>query len=86
MTCAIEIKLSKKKSIIVSCLYRHPNTDARFYTHFESLLMKMDASNSDCIIIGDFNIDYTKLNDTASSAHRINTLATDYGMRQSVEE
>ena len=60
----IEIN-TKDKNLIVGVIYRPP--DSIFYTFrgkLENLLHKLNKSNKDCIILGDFNLDISK-NDAA---------------------
>lgn len=56
---AVEIKLSRDKSLLVQCIYRAPNTDLElFNTKFEEILDRVMSKSS--FICGDFNLDLMK--------------------------
>ena len=52
----IEVK-STKQSLILSTIYRHPNSDvANFQDKLCDILLKLENNKTSCVINGDFNI------------------------------
>ena len=53
----IELKFRKKKSVLIGCVYRVPNTDAKhFIDDMNTHLDVMDIDNKEIYIMGDFNL------------------------------
>ena len=54
----IEISNPKKTNVIVSCIYRHPNTDLNeFNDYINNLLDKLLKENKTVFLLGDFHVD-----------------------------
>jgi hypothetical protein len=85
MSCTIQVNRPRKKPLVVASIYRHPQSDVSFFTHFESLLIKLDSSSTENMAIGDFNIDFNLKNDAHSKAARLDALINDYGYKQHTE-
>ena len=47
----------KSKPILVTILYRPPNTQIEFFEKFECLIMNLDKENKEFILVGDFDCD-----------------------------
>ena len=53
----IELKIRNRKSVVIGCLYRTPNTNAKpFIDSMNNYLDIMDTDNKDIYIMGDFNL------------------------------
>lgn len=69
----VEIKNDKGKNTIVGVIYRPPDSDLNiFNTKLEEILLHLNRTNKDCVLLGDFNIDVSK--DDAAKNDFINTL------------
>ncbi|XP_066921410.1 uncharacterized protein [Clytia hemisphaerica] len=56
-----EVILDNHPSIIVACIYKHPNMDIdEFNILYSNLLDKINSDNKQAILMGDFNIDLLK--------------------------
>ena len=57
----IEVKFSKRKNLIVGCIYRHPNSDIPVtdFTnlYLDPILQKSSSEKKQCVLMGDFNVD-----------------------------
>ena len=51
MNLTVQINKPRCKPIIVTSLYRHPQSKVNFFPHFESLLIKLDCTKYDATII-----------------------------------
>ena len=83
MNHCIKVHRQNRKPLIVSALYRHPHTDISFYQHMEDFLIQFNFTTSDFILTGDFNIDYTHIDDSSSAAKSLNDIITTYDLRRS---
>ena len=69
----IEIDNKTGKNLVVGVIYRPPNSDpSAFIEKLDELLLIINKSNKDSIILGDFNIDLSK--DYSTKNNFINTL------------
>ena len=57
---SIQLEIKYVKPIILSTLYRPPDSLVELFKLIESLLMSIDQENKECIIVGDFNCDLLK--------------------------
>lgn len=58
----LEVKMASGACIIIGVIYRPPNSDYEtFRNHFDNLLFSINQMNKNSIIMGDFNIDISKL-------------------------
>ena len=57
---SIQLEIKYVKPIILSTLYRPPDSLVELFKPIESLLMSIDQENKECIIVGDFNCDLLK--------------------------
>ena len=62
----IELVFTKRKNMIVGCIYRHPTSTITIQQfnddYIEPLLAKITSENKICTLVGDFNIDLLKSN------------------------
>ena len=57
----LEIKNTKRKNIVIGCIYRHHTPVSDFLeTFLNDVLEKVTKSNKICALIGDFNVDLIK--------------------------
>ena len=57
----VEVILDNHPSIIVACIYKHPNMDIdEFNILYSNLLDKINSENKQALLMGDFNIDLLK--------------------------
>ena len=57
------------KTIIVSSIYRPPNTNFNdFKTYIDNSLLSLSRNEADLIICGDFNLDLLKINESSNNA------------------
>ena len=66
-------------------MYRHPRSTVDFYQYFEDFLIQIDNPRYDSVLTGDFNIDYSKVNDQSSPACKLNELLSTYGLSQTIK-
>ena len=73
----IEVKNEKRKNIVCSCIYRHPNSDIENFTDYLSkILAKINKENKECYISGDFNIDLLKHDTNSKYSDFLNTMTS----------
>ena len=60
----VEITISKKKSIICGCIYKHPSMDIKEFIddHLNIELEKNSKEKSNIFLMGDFNINLLNIN------------------------
>ena len=64
-----EIARQKCKPILICSVYKAPNADLEsFIPSLEDTLLKLDYSNSDLVLIGDFNVDFSPCKDKQNPA------------------
>jgi len=57
----VELKNSRKKNIIIGCIYRHHSAIQTFISEFfNNMLNKITKSKKICALLGDFNVDISK--------------------------
>ena len=55
----VEITRSKSKPVLVCCVYRAPDSDlTKTISYLDKTLSKINYTNSDVVILGDFNVDF----------------------------
>lgn len=77
----IELTLKNKKNIIVGCVYRHPSMSENEFTNkfLSPFLEKTCKENKKLIVLGDFNIDLLKFENSSSVSDFID-LTSSYNM------
>ena len=74
-TVWIEIQIDGSKNIVIGCAYRHPHGNIDdFVDHLTKCLAKINKSNKECYLAGDFNIDLLKFDSHNLSADFINSM------------
>lgn len=72
-----EIQLVGQSNIICAVMYRHPNGNLdNFMNYVNSTIEKIHHENKECLIMGDFNIDFLRIDDYSDSENFINTLGS----------
>lgn len=61
-TITVEICKPKSKPFLINCWYRPPDTTLELFNMYEELIKKMDSENKEVILIGDFNCDWSQVN------------------------
>ena len=78
----IEIQFSKKKNLIVGCIYRHPSSGIPIQdfvkSHLDPILCKISSENKQCVLMGDFNVDLLKANSHNGSSEFYNNLSSHF--------
>ena len=64
-----ELSIKYVKPIIISTLYRLPDSLVELFDPIEKLVNNIDLENKECIIIGDFNCDLLKTGDNNPKHH-----------------
>ena len=82
---SISIELGNKyvKSIIISTLYRPPDSLVELFDLIEKLVSNIDQENNKCIIAGDFNCDLLKTGD--NNPKHIKRIYRAYSSKQLIE-
>ena len=68
----VEILLPDRKNLVVGCIYRHPSSKLPLNDfneqYIQPILHKISKEKKECVLMGDFNIDFLKTsgNNTAS--------------------
>ena len=57
----IEVMQAKSKPILITSIYRPPNTSTDIFDKIEILMQNLDQENKEVIILGDFNCDVLSL-------------------------
>ena len=57
----IEVKRPFNRSIFIVNWYRPPNSNVANFQSLETVIEKLDATNRDCIVLGDMNCDVMKI-------------------------
>ena len=83
MNAAIQINIPHKKPVVISVVYRRPNTPVVFFEHIEHLFSSLDSTNFQSIISGDFNIDILSPSPDAS---RLLDTAVNCGFSQKIRD
>ena len=81
---SIQLEIKYVKPIILSTLYRLPDSLVELFKPIESLLMSIDQENKECIIVGDFNCDLLKP-DKNNQIH-IRRIYRTYGFKQLINK
>ena len=74
----IEISLVKKNNIICGIIYRQHNSPKRFQQYFDESIEKYTASDKEICILGDFNIDLLKVQNSNYSQDFLVSLQSCY--------
>ena len=71
----IEIQIDGSKNIVIGCAYRHPHGNIDDFTDYiTKCLAKINKTNKECYLTGDFNIDLLKYDSHNKSAEFINSM------------
>ena len=81
---SIQLEIKYVKPIILSTLYRPPDSLVELFKPIKSLLMSIDQENKECIIVGDFNCDLLKP-DKNNQKH-IRRIYRSYGFKQLINK
>ena len=72
-----EINNSKKSNIIVSCVYKHPNTDVLDFNYLiNQLFDKISKEQKQIFLLGDFNINLLNYNEHQPTNEFLDSLAS----------
>lgn len=76
----IEVVLNKNKTIIIGCIYRHPNSSVnKFNEEFiRPLLSKLSQEAKLCCLLGDFNINLLKVDSNLSYSSFYELMCTSF--------
>ena len=81
---SIQLDINYVKPIIISTLYRPPDSLAELFEPIESLFSAIDQENKECIVSGDFNCDLLKP-DQSNQKH-IKRIYKTYGFKQFIDK
>ena len=81
---SIQLDIKYVKPIIVSTLYRPPDSLVELFKPIEELLSLIDQENKECIVAGDFNCDLLKPDQ--NNPKHIKRIYKTYGFRQFIEK
>ena len=71
----VELSISNRKNIIVSCIYRAPGTSVDIFTdQLEMLITTVKNTSKTIFLCGDFNIDLLKYNNNKGTQHFVDML------------
>ena len=81
-TMFLEIQFTKKRTLIVGCIYRHPSSAISVheftFSHRDPILEKINGENKECVLMGDFNIDLLKLVSHNESSDFYNSISSHF--------
>ena len=76
----VEIILTDKKNLVVGCIYRHGSSTLPLneFTndHLEPILQKISKEKKECVLMGDFNVDFLKSFNNNAASEFYNTLSS----------
>ena len=81
----IEVIQVKSKPVLVTSLYRPPNTKAEIFDLFNTLIENIDGENKEFILVGDFNCDLLAVNKSTLKNRFLDTLNL-FQVNQVIEE
>ena len=81
---SIQLGIKYVKPIIVSTLYRPPDSLVELFKPIEELISSIDQENKECIVAGDFNCDLLKPDQ--NNPEHIKRIYKTYGFRQFIEK
>ena len=81
---SIQLDIKYVKLIIVSTLYRRPDSLVELFKPTEELISSIDQENKECIVAGDFNCDLLKPDQ--NNPKHIKRIYKTYGFRQVIEK
>ena len=65
----------KKRSIVVGCIYRHPNNNlTNFIDQLNNIIKSINPNKYDLFLLGDINIDFMKANSHPETDEYLNML------------
>ena len=80
-----EVKYSNyKPPIIVGAFYRPPNTSVDFFDKFDEVLATVSAESKECILLGDFNCDFSTCNILNTNTDNLKFYTSLYGFSQMI--
>ena len=77
----IELRIPTEQPVLVGFIYRHPSSNISWYDHFDEMMDKVNESNQNIILLGDFNINYLTNNNK-----RWNSITEILGLKQYISE
>ena len=70
-----QIDNGKKRSIVVGCIYRHPNNNlTNFIDQLNNIIKSINPNKYDLFLLGDINIDFMKANSHPETDEYLNML------------
>ena len=60
---SVELDVPYVKPILVTTLYRPPDSTVELFSFIENMISKIDQEGKECILTGDFNCDLFKSRD-----------------------
>ena len=76
-TCNKRNKKSKKETLIIGCVYRHPGRKyENFCEKFCNQLLFLDEKKCKYLVVGDFNIDLNKYNTASNVTSYLNAISS----------
>ena len=75
----IELIFPDRKNLVVGCIYRHGSgIPLREFTgnHLEPILEKISIEKKECVLMGDFNVDFIKSNDNNAAGDFFNMFSS----------
>ena len=81
----IEIRKPRSKPFLIATWYRPPDSPTDIFTHFETLVGKLDAENVEIYLMGDFNCNFASSQPDNNTA-LLSNLADVYGLYQLIKD
>ena len=77
----IELRIPKEQPVLVGFIYRHPSSNISWYDQFDKMIDKVNKSNQNILLLGDFNINHVTNNNK-----RWNSITEVIGLKQYITE
>jgi len=81
---SIEVHKLSSKPFVITTWYRPPNSSVDLFSHFDTVLRKLDSENVEHYLMGDLNSDLLSENNTYANA--LLNVSDVYGLRQLISE
>jgi exonuclease III len=81
----VKLHLPRQPSLLIGGIYRPPNKSIALFNNNLNNLLSRNLFNGNCVIIGDMNIDYLKI-DSSQQSRDFNNLMIEHGFRMLVNE
>lgn len=82
---SVEIRKPNAKPFVITTWYRPPDSTVELFSHFESVLGKLDSEGLEHIILGDMNADYL-VRSTDSTTKALLNVTDLYNLEQLINE